>query len=55
MEITDLTGRTIIQKDISKVYPLVPININVSELPAGIYFVSLRNSSQNFTAKIVKE
>ncbi|HXB12777.1 MAG TPA: T9SS type A sorting domain-containing protein, partial [Bacteroidia bacterium] len=55
LQVSDITGRTLIQKDISKVYPLVPISLNISELPAGIYFVSLRNSSQSYTSKLLKE
>ncbi len=55
LEVIDIRGRTIMEKDITNVYSPVPINLDISGLSAGLYFVVLKNSSQQLTAKIVKE
>jgi sugar lactone lactonase YvrE len=55
MEITDLTGRIVIKREMNRVFSGAPINVNIVGLPNGIYMVNIRNSSQCYTSKIVKD
>jgi len=53
--ITDIAGRTLISKNISIVNGSNQINVRVSDLANGIYFVQLRNNNQLlFTEKLIK-
>ena len=51
-EITDLNGRVVYQKnsDFEK-----EININISSLAAGIYFLTIKSNTIHFTKKLIKE
>ncbi len=54
IELMDITGRTVLQKDISNHYSAAPMGIDVSNLSPGIYFVNLKCDSGQFTSKVVK-
>ena len=54
--LSDLLGRPVLSKNMEILRGANQINLPVSNLPNGIYFVQLRNSSRLlFTEKIVKE
>ncbi len=55
LEIIDITGKTIIQKELSKLYLAAPISLNISSLSSGMYFVKIKSTTQQITAKIVKQ
>ena len=55
LEILDITGRSVIQKSINNMHSAAPISLNISGLSAGVYLVNLKSSTQQLTAKIIKE
>jgi len=55
LEITDMEGRTVMQKGISNMHSSAPIYVNISGLSSGIYFISLKGDKQQLTAKIIKQ
>ncbi len=55
LEIMDITGKVVIQKELNNLYSSAPINLNISGLSAGMYFVKLRGANQQITGKIIKE
>jgi trimeric autotransporter adhesin len=55
LDLIDMTGRTLIHKELNNIFSPVPLMLNVSALPAGAYIVNLKSANQHATTKIVKE
>jgi hypothetical protein len=55
LRITDIQGRLILRKTISSHYGTNDANINVEQLPQGIYICCLRNGNELATQKFIKQ
>jgi sugar lactone lactonase YvrE len=55
LQVIDITGKVVMQKEISKLYSAAPVSLNISGLSQGMYFVNLKSAVQQITAKIIKD
>jgi hypothetical protein len=53
VNITDVTGRTIISKDLGLIYGEKSEFVNISEIPAGIYFVRVSSGARSEVKKVI--
>ncbi len=52
LRVSDISGQTLIHRTIN---PAIKNELNVSSLPAGLYFIQLQDGQQNWVGKFVKE
>ena len=54
--VSDLMGRSIVSKNVEILRGVNEQNLNISNLPNGIYFVQLRSQNRIlFTEKVIKQ
>ncbi|HXB10502.1 MAG TPA: T9SS type A sorting domain-containing protein, partial [Bacteroidia bacterium] len=55
LNIADITGRLVFQKNIDNGTNTINTTVDVSSLQTGIYLVTLKEGSKQFTTKLVKQ
>ena len=55
IELTDVTGRVLLQKDVTNNGGNIATTFDVKGLCAGMYFITLHAAEQQYTRKIIKE
>ncbi len=55
IEITDITGKTILSSSNSQIKQFSNLEIDLSGLNNGIYFISIQTDNEIFTSKIIKK
>ena len=55
LELLDLTGRIVLEKELNNLFSASPLTLNISGLSAGMYFVQIKSGTHKLTSKIIKE
>ena len=53
--VADVSGKIVLDRQMPTVIGKNTLNINVANLPAGVYFVTVKDDANNSVAKFVKE